>query len=286
MRSRRPCRPKGRFGGMATARSLELQALARRVADRFPPEIDEVLLTGSASRGVSDEDSDFELLLVGESLPQPEEIAAGLDVFDVGEMPDRRGWWIGGTAEGEFFELIAWSRARTEERVAGILAAEIVDHVRIRTAEAIVHGLPLRTSGRLGEWQERLDSYPDALADAIVLDAIGDWTEQTPRGIRALRRPGGRLDLAKHVVDDLENVLRIVFALNRAWEPDWKRLPEIVAPLSVRPERLAERIEEALRGDDIVSARELVRDTLSLAPDLPRVAQARELTAAILAELA
>ena len=71
-------------------------------------------------------------------------------------MPDRRGWWIGGTADGEPFELIAWSRARTEERVAGILAAEIVDHIRIRTAEAIVHGLALRTSGRLAEWQERL----------------------------------------------------------------------------------------------------------------------------------
>ena len=79
-------------------------------------------------------------------------------------------------------------------------------------------------------------------------------------------------------------MLRIVFALNRAWEPDWKRLPEIVAPLAVKPERLAERIDEALREVDIVSARELVRDTLALAPDLPRVVQARELTAAILAE--
>jgi predicted nucleotidyltransferase len=271
---------------MATARSLELQALARRIADGLPPEIAEVLLTGSASRGVADEDSDFEMLLVGETLPPPEEIAAGLDVFDVGEMPDRRGWWIGGTAEGESFELIAWSRERTEERVTGILAAEIVDHIRIRTAEAIVHGLPLRTSGRLGEWKERLSNYPDALAEAIVLDAIGDWTEQTPRGIRAQLRPGGRLELTMRLVDDLENVLRIVFSLNRAWEPDWKRLPEIVAPLAVAPQRLPERIEEALQRADIVSARELVRDTLSLAPDLPRVVQARELTAAILAECA
>ena len=271
---------------MATARSLELQALARRVTDGLPPEIDEVLLTGSASRGVADENSDFEMLLVGETLPPVEEIAAGLDVFDVDEMPDRRGWWIGGTADGESFELIAWSRERTEERVAGILAAEIVDHIRIRTAEAIVHGLPLRTSGRLDEWQERLADYPDAVAEAIVLDAIGDWTEQTPRGIRAQLRPGGRLELTMRIVDDLENVLRIVFALNRAWEPDWKRLTEIVAPLAVKPDRLAERIDEALLRTDIVSARALVRDTLALAPDLPRVVQARELTAAILEELA
>lgn len=239
---------------MATARSLELQVLARRVADAFPPEIDEVLLTGSASRGVADEDSDFELLLVGETLPPPGEIAAGLEVFDVGEMPGRDGWWIGGTVQGEPYELTAWTRARTDARITGILAAEIVDQ-RVRAAEAIVHGLALRTSGGIADWQERLRTYPDALADAIVLDAIGDWTEQTPRGIRT-------------------------------WQPGWKRLPESVAPLPVKPQRLAERIDEALLGVDVLAARELVHDTLALAPDLPRVVQARELTAAILAELA
>ena len=138
----------------------------------------------------------------------------------------------------------------------------------------------------IAEWQERLRAYPDALAEAIVLDAIGDWTEQTPRGIRGLLRPGCRLELTKRLVDDLDNVLRIVFALNRAWEPGWKRLPDLVAPLAVEPERLAERIDEALLATDIVRARVLVRDTLALAPDLPRVVQARELTAAILAELA
>ena len=200
-------------------------------------------------------------------------------------MSERDGWWIGGTVEGEPFELIAWTRARTETRVVGILAAEIVDQ-RIRAAEAIVHGLTLRTSGRIAEWQERLRTYPDALAEAIVLDAIGDWTEQTPRGIRALLRAGCRLELTKRLVDDLDNVLRIVFALNRAWQPGWKRLPEIVAPLAVKPDRLAERIDEALLTADIVRARALVRDTLTLAPDLPRVVQARELTSAILAELA
>ena len=271
---------------MATARSIELQAIARRVAEGLPPEIEEVLLTGSASRGVADEDSDFEMLLVGETLPPLGEIAAGLDVFDAGEMPDHRGWWISGTAEGESYELIAWTRARTEERVTGILAAEIVDHTRIRAAEGIVHGLPLRTAGLVREWQERLHDYPDAVAEAIVLDAIGDWTEQTPRGIRAQLRPGGRLELTMRLVDDLENALRIVFALNRAWEPDWKRLPELVAPLAVKPQRLAERVDEALGASDILLARELVRDTLALAPGLPRVVQARKLTAAILAELA
>jgi len=36
---------------------------------------------------------------------------------------------------------------------------------------------------------------------------------------------------------------------------------------------------------DLIAGRVLVRDTLALAPDLPQVVQARELTHAILAEL-
>jgi predicted nucleotidyltransferase len=253
--------------------------------EALPAGIEEALLTGSTSRGVADEASDVELLLVGDVLPEPGEIATRLDAFDVGTMADGRGWWIGGTAGGEPIELIAWTRARTEERLDGILAAEIVDHARIRTAEAVEHGLPLRTAGRIAEWQERLRAYPPQLEEAIVLDAIGDWTEQTPRGIRALLRPGGSLELAKHVVIDLENVLRIVFAVNRAWEPDWKRLPDLVSPLRLKPDRLAERVETSARGSDIVEARRLVRDALALAPGLARVVQARRLTDAILGEL-
>jgi hypothetical protein len=88
------------------------------------------------------------------------------------------------------------------------------------------------------------------------------------------------------LADDLQNVLRIVFALNRVWEPSWKRLPQLVAPLAIKPERLAERIDEAVAETSLWKTRELVLDTLVLAPDLPRVVLARERTAQLLRELA
>jgi hypothetical protein len=269
---------------VATARSGELRAVAQRVANGFPPEVEEVLLTGSVSRGVADELSDVEMLLVGETLPTRDPIAAGLDVTDMHELPDRDGWWIGGTIEGVFFELVAWTRARTEERLDGILAVEIVDN-RIRAAEGISHGVGLRTSGRIAEWKRRLADYPEPLVEAIILDAIREWTSQTPRGIRAQLRPGGRLESTMCLVDDLENVLRIVFALNRQWEPGWKRLQILVEPLAIKPERLAERVDQALRDSDVIAARTLVRDTLAFAPDLPQVVKARSRNEAILAEL-
>jgi predicted nucleotidyltransferase len=46
------------------SRTEDLRALAQRVADALPPEVVEVVLTGSVSRGVADEVSDVEMLLV------------------------------------------------------------------------------------------------------------------------------------------------------------------------------------------------------------------------------
>ena len=82
------------------------------------------------------------------------------------------------------------------------------------------------------------------------------------------------------IVDDAARVVRIVFALNRVWQPTLKRLSERVGALSNKPERMAERLEEALTEPDsrraLLVMTELQLDTLSLAPDGPNVGRARK----------
>jgi hypothetical protein len=211
--------------------------------------------------------------------------AAGVEAVETWTPPGAPIYWSGGMIEDEFAELIWWPSRFVEERLDAILAAEIVDHRRIRTAEAIAHGIVLRTAGAAAEWQERLRAYPSALGDAIVADAAESWGD-LPRSELALLRPGDGLALAGRLVEDAENVLRIVFALNSSWEPGWKHLPRSVAPLAVTPERLVERIEAALGTHDLGAMRELVRDTLALAPGLPTVVAARRHVDAMLEELA
>ena len=76
-----------------------------------------------------------------------------------------------------------------------------------------------------------------------------------------------------------DRVLKIVFALNRVWQPTAKRLALRVAPLSVKPDRLAARIEAALTEPDPRRAlrvmTELQLEAVRLAPSGPNVDRAR-----------
>ena len=86
------------------------------------------------------------------------------------------------------------------------------------------------------------------------------------------------------MVDDATRVLRIVYAINRVWPPTHKRLASRIASLSVKPDRLAERIETALTEPDprraLLVLTELQIETVALAPDGPNIERARRWLAA------
>jgi hypothetical protein len=102
----------------------------------------------------------------------------------------------------------------------------------------------------------------------------------TPAGVLTLARPGDRLALVEWLVDAALRVLRVVYALNRVWEPTTKRLAARVAPLPIKPDRLAERITEALSEADprkaLLIMTQLQADTVALAPSGPNIDRARK----------
>jgi predicted nucleotidyltransferase len=261
-----------------TARSEELQALAQRVADALPPEAIEVVLTGSVSRGVADDVSDIEMLVVTEDQTSLEEAfeltcRAGLEergTWGDPSTPTRR---VFGYLDGEAVETIWWSRELAEELFA-----------KGGSAEALANGVALRTSGLLAGWQERLAAYPDALVAERIEQAAERWGGFAPQALLTILRPDCSLIRMGWLVDSAQRVVSIVFALNRVHEPTAKRLAARVEPLAIRPERLAERIEEALAEPDPRTAlrlmTELQLEAVRLAPSGPNVDRAREWLAA------
>jgi hypothetical protein len=258
---------------MGTARSEELRALAQRLADAFPPEVVEVVLTGSVSRGMADDVSDIEMLCVVEdeiSLEDAFVLARGaglegLDTWGDPSTPTRR---VSGYLDGQPIETIWWTRELAEERFA-----------EGGSAEAIANGVTLRTSGLLAGWQERLRDYPDELAAARIEQAAERWGGYTPAALLTVMRRDEVLARQEWLVDCAARVLTIVFALNRVWQPTTKRLAQRLEPLAVKPERLADRLDAAVTEPDarraLIAMSELQLETVRLAPSGPNVDRAR-----------
>jgi predicted nucleotidyltransferase len=261
------------------ARNAELQRLAERIAEALPPIAEEVVLTGSVSRGAADGLSDIEMLVVtGEEL----ELAtcfdhaerAGLERLDTWGPQDGPASRVFGYREGVPIELVWWPREFAETAVAALFEGEASS-----SADALVHGVALRTTGQLARWQERLRDYPEELAAARIENAALTWGGYAPEGMLTIARPGERLALVGRLLDDATRVLQIVYALNRVWPATDKRVAARVERLAVKPERLAERIEEALTEPDpfraLVVMTELQLETVALAPSGPNVDRAR-----------
>lgn len=265
---------------MESPRSSTLRTLAQVIADAVPADVaEEIVLTGSVSRGVADELSDIEMLIVTTTALSLDECYAlaprmgltALDSWGPQDGPARR---VFGYRDGVPIETIWWSRELAESAVDAIFRGELGG-----SADALAHGVALRTCGLLARWQARLAAYPDDIAAARIEEAALTWGGFAPEGLLTVVRPGERLALVEYMVDNAARVMRIVFAMNRVWQPTHKRLAARAAQLAVKPERLAERIEAALTEPDPVDAllalTRLQLETVELAPDGPNVVRAR-----------
>jgi predicted nucleotidyltransferase len=262
-----------------TARARELREVAERIVTALPAVVEEVVLTGSVSRGVADELSDIEMLLVTTERLELADCFAHIERVGLVELDT---WGVQGTDVSRVFgyyegipvETTWWPREFADATVAALVSGE-----QSAAAEALAGGIALRTRGLVEAWQQRLGVYPDALSAARIEEAALAWGGFHPAGFLTLARPGERLALVEYLYNDAVRVLRIVYALNRAWQPTSKRLADRVQALVVKPDRLAERIEEALTEPEPLRAMlvmtELQAETVDLAPRGPNVDRAR-----------
>jgi hypothetical protein len=265
---------------LPTEQSHRLIALARLVADAIPAEVaEEIVLTGSVSRGVADDVSDIEMLLVTSNELSLDDCfrhagAAGLDGLDTWGPQGGPAHRVSGERDGAPLELIWWPRAFAEEEVGALFSG-----APSGTGDALAHGVSLRTAGLLERWQSRLREYPDQLAAARIEEAALTWGGFAPAGLLTLARPMERVSMLERMLDDALRVLQIVYALNRVWPPTTKRLAARVEELDIKPPYLAQRIEVALTERDprqaLLGMTELQLEATNLAPDGPNIVRAR-----------
>jgi hypothetical protein len=85
------------------------------------------------------------------------------------------------------------------------------------------------------------------------------------------------------MIEDVHRVLRLLFAINRQWDRDWKWLKLVTTDLSMKPHDLAERIEGIFSMTDSRAARlecnRVILETLDLVPPPHDVSRARTIIA-------
>ncbi|HEY6540169.1 MAG TPA: DUF4037 domain-containing protein [Ktedonobacteraceae bacterium] len=261
----------------ASAASRARYQIALDLAQRCPPAlVKECVLTGSSSRGVADESSDVEQVFYVDVMPTVEEreqwlYEAGVtELISDKEPIEDRSIWVNFRYRGIWVEA-GWQTITAHERnLQDILAGKVTDHYRLKLAEIIFHAVSLRSVGLLSRWQQELSHYPEILPPKIISEATELWMFPNIIEARyALIRRGEYLALHERLVRDTHNVLRILFALNRQWEPDWKWIRHATGGLTIKPERLVERINEIFTLPElercVTTCQKLIYDTLLLA---------------------
>ncbi|MEO8458580.1 MAG: DUF4037 domain-containing protein [Chloroflexota bacterium] len=273
----------------ASDRSRELWPLALELAEACPLELGiEIALAGSVSRGWADEHSDIELnFWVEEIEPWPGERVRWLQGLGVeriivdDEAHHTGSWWMEFVYKGTWVEIGWHSIGYFDRLLQRIVAGEVEDMFEMTAAEMMAHSIALRDGPNLGRWREMVRVYPETLRRAMIALGTKDWGEPHYWELGALRvlRPDATIAVLRGE-SCIRNLLRVLFAVNRQWQPDmrkWTR--QWAGTLEKKPERLAERVlsifERPIARSSHAELLDLVAETLALVPDEYGVAETR-----------
>lgn len=257
----------------ATEASHQRYQLALQLAQSCPPELgEEIALTGSTARGWADDDSDLELNLWSETIPPTEARvtwleAAGVEHIEVFDQPrSDDSYWISGRIGSVPIE-VGW---QTYAAYEGIIK-QIVDGSRSGTLPYIIlNAIPLRTSGKLGHWQAQLRGYSEVVQRQILEAVVKRWAnpDYFKDWFRLLKR-GERLYFTQQLLNDLNAMISLLYAINQRWQPSGKWTLTAARELPLMPERWHERIDTILTAppeEGVHLCLELLLDALALVP--------------------
>ncbi len=231
------------------------------------------------ARGVADDHSDIELNLWLEDLPPRDEwrawlVSAGATKVDreIGELDAAGFAWTVCRLEGVWVEVGFARTDAFDAFVRQLSAGVFIGHERMQMGSTIQAAIPLRTQGKLAEWKAALSRYPQGLAEKVVANQTEVWSDPHVPGVRwGLAARGERMGLAMRFLWDMQNVLRVVFAVNHVWDRDLKWTDKAALSLPLQPSQLSERIDSMFRLDDLNQSVEvnqrLIVETLELAQE-------------------
>lgn len=264
----------------ATDISRQYLQLMRELVRDCPAELGrEIYLYCSVAKGYADRFSDIEVTFLVDEVQDPAVYEAWLRSVGATVDPVTFPWGGGHTTKswlnGVFIEAAWRPLDALSETVDKVSRAETTNHWKLVDAWHLVYATPLTPAPQLAAWQAALTPYPEALAPKLIADATHRLTEPHwyPLSIInafPLAYRQAALTLSGYLMWTVERALRILFALNRQWEPDYKWLHYEAERLTIKPPQLVERVNEIFMLPDLPervrSSFQLLLDVLELVP--------------------
>lgn len=253
--------------------------LAEEIRDKCPLELGkEIIIIGSVSRGYADEYSDVEIeFLVDNIIPECDRITwiksiGGTDICPYPAPLSDGSEWIIFKYTGCWIES-GWQKINDmKEILTEVMQGKSCSHERLVLTSAIKSAIIIRNSGIISSLQKDLFNYPKELARNIIINTVHPWNiELGLTARRTLSRRDDKIPLLQSMIGDINRVLRILFAINMQWEPDWKWTKYIVRNLNIKPENLLARIDSIICLTDseknFNNCLALIYDALELIPE-------------------
>lgn len=254
--------------------SQYLLKLATRNAQAYIaiPETRAIIVTGSAAEGVSDFYSDLDMILYHDELP-PEEALQQACQQNRGE--GRRAF--GDRENGSFFETykvhgvecqFGHGTVKGWERDMALVLEELDVTSPIQKAlSGMKEAIPLYGEPLIRQWQSKIASYPDALAEAMVKHFLTFFPVWGMSNYFMARDTTWWLH--QILVEAEEHMLGVLAGLNHLYFSSFqfKRMHRFVRQMHILPADLAARLDALLYEEPataIAHVKELVLEIVAL----------------------
>lgn len=230
--------------------------------------ITEIALTGSTASGLADDTSDLEITIwTTDALRGTDLIAwlAGAGVGELGVEPaprDDDSRWVYGVLAGVPLEVGNQTYDELAHTVMLLTTDPYLPPRWVALAALLTSAMPLRTSGQLARLTEPLRTYPAALRERLMTDALTAWQQRTDELERLLLR-GEWIALSERIAAACNGALRFLYARDRRWQPGPKWTLTGAATLPTAPAGLSDRVaafttartlDDLRAGDELLAA--------------------------------
>lgn len=241
---------------------LKEKAIEMSEIYRKNPKVEAIILAGSVARKLEDEHSDIELHILWSTPPEDEDRRATIHHIDgtiLSYHPYEEEEWSETylTKEGIKLEISNFLTETVEKVISDVVDQYDISYEKQCIVSSIHDGVSLYGEGKVNELKEKVAAYSDELAKRMISENL--WLSNRWHNRKALLKRKDWLMLYDVICEVQRNIFGVLFGLNKMYvhHPAFKWMPNNVERMTIKPEKLYERMADTLIGNPEKSVQEL-----------------------------